>query len=81
MAAVVLGPKTEVDAVCSAVEPGMSVADVRAVADPYDGIDLMATNGGTTLQISKVSNDWICFCSPEIEGGVLTAVDNVYCSD
>ena len=90
------GPKTEVAAVCQTLEPNMSVSNALTLASQYEGMDAFvrddfdATNTATgqndVLQISKVSNGWICVCNSNLEPdgsgtAQIASVDSVFCSD
>ena len=89
----VFGPKTEVATVCQALEPEMELSSAMTLISQYEaGLDAFVRTGsdttqqGKVLQVSKVSNGWICVCNSNLESdgsGALqiASVNTTFCSD
>jgi hypothetical protein len=80
---IVFGPKSEVSKACQSITLGMGLTEATAMASQAD-MDLGTYDN--TLQISKVSGDWICVCKANLEHNdsispEVTAVNKVFCSD
>lgn len=84
-----VGPKNEVDAICEAIQPGMTTAEIGAARlDILNQLDIDNNSGpdmsmisDTRLQVEiLVQRDFVCICQVDVENGVASAEGEVFCS-
>ena len=82
------GPKAEVDAICEAIQPGMTTAEIGiARLDILNQLDIDTNSGPDMLMISSTrlqveihhQNDFLCICQVDIENDVAVSEGEVFC--
>ena len=81
---IVWGPKPAVSKACQSITPGMNLTEAIVAANQEVALDIDTYDN--TLQISKVSGDWICVCKASLQdsnsdSSRISSVNRVFCSD
>jgi len=78
----IIGPQTEVENFCSAIQPGTTTAELAELSGSHGLQPIFGTQQDGTVQVDlQLKNGWICMCQVEMENGEVSQPNEVFCSD